>query len=438
MYDICIIGGGPGGYVAAIKAARLGAKVALIEKDLLGGTCLNKGCIPTKILAHTAHTLLEIKDCAKLGINVGSVSYDFKNIIAQKDQTVDKLRNGIDFLLKTRQVDIIKASAEIVGKTQVRAGERSINAKNIIIATGSRPQELSFLRFDGKRVISSDDILKLENPPKSLLIIGAGVIGCEYASIFSEFGTKISMVDMMPRILPTMDKEISRKLEVIFKKKGISMTLNAKVDKLDDEIDKALVCVGRRANIEGIGLENVGVKTQDGTIIVDKHLRTNIENIYAIGDVVGKYWLAHVASYEAMIAIENILGAPKDTDYTAVPSCIFTDPEIASVGIDEDQAKDRGLQVKIGKFPFQALGRAQTVKETEGFVKIISDARSGVILGAQVMGCRASDLIAELSLAVNKKLTAQDIEDTIHAHPSFPEAVSEAAASIFHGAIHLP
>ena len=453
MYDVCIIGAGPGGYVAAIKAARLGAKVALIEKELLGGTCLNKGCIPTKVFAHSAEILSEIRSAQKFGINTGGLSFDLKTLIAQKNEIVKKLRTGIDYLIKTRKIDLVAGQAQILNKNSVKVNESIIETKNIIIATGSRPVELPGLLFDKKDILSSDDLLELNSVPETLLIIGAGVIGCEFASIFSEFGAKVTLVEMAPQILPLMDPEVSKKLEVIFKKKAIQVHLNTKISKIikkdgvleacaDNnktiEAKKILVCVGRRADCEGLNLEKLGVKTQGGKILVDSHLKTNIDNVYAIGDVVGKYWLAHVASYEGVIAARNIMGEKCSADYSAVPNCIFTIPEIATVGLTEDEAKKQGIEVKTGKFPFQALGKAHAAGQTEGFVKIVSDAKSKKILGAQIIGPHATDLISEITLAISTKATTEDLEKTIHAHPSFPEAVSEACESIFHGAIHLP
>ena len=453
MYDICVIGAGPGGYVAAIKAARLGAKVALVEKDFLGGTCLNKGCIPTKALAKSAEILANIRSSQKYGINVDSFALDFKKVMLQKDEIVSRLRSGIDYLIKARKIDLFRAQAHILAPNKIKVGEQIIESQNIIIATGSQPKELPIVPFDGKDIISSDQMLELGALPESLIIIGAGVIGCEFASIFSEFGTKVTLIEALGQILPTIDREISKKMEIIFKKKGIQIYLNAKIEKVAKDqgnirIDlndgkatsgqKVLVCVGRRPDCENIGLENAGIKIEKGRILVDEFLRTSAENIYAVGDCTGQYWLAHTASYQGIKAIENILKQKSPADYSAVPNCIYTDPEIATIGISESQAKEQGIEYKVGKFPFQALGRAHTARQTEGFCKIIIDPKTGRILGAGIMGEHATDLISELALAIRLKATVHDLEEMIHPHPTFSEAIGEAASSIFHGAIHLP
>lgn len=453
IHDVCVIGAGPAGYVAAIRAAQLGAKVVLVEKDQLGGICLNWGCIPTKVLVSCLELFSKINEAEKFGIDIkGQAQLNFSNMMARKDQIVQKLRSGIEILLKARKIEVLKQKAVFVDEKTVIAGDEKITAKNFILATGSSPAELPFLKFDGENILTSSDILSMKEPPKSILIIGGGVIGCEYASILSQIGTEVAIIEMLPNLLPGEDKELGKRLEVIFTQKGIKVLANTMVQKAartGDEFivetntgkmisaQKILVSIGRKFNTQDLGLEKCGVRTDKGEIAVDQFLKTNVDNIYSAGDVKGGYLLAHVASYEGIVASENILGHKRKVDYKTVPSCIYTSPEIASVGLTQDEALAQGYKVKVGKFPFQALGKAQILGQPEGFVKLIADEKTDKILGAQILGPHATDLIAEISVAIKAGLSANDLSETIHAHPTLPEAIMEAAAKANQKAIHI-
>lgn len=477
-YDVSIIGAGPGGYVAAIRAAQLGAKVCVIEKDNLGGVCLNKGCIPTKALLKSASVVSQIKEAADFGVDIDSYRINFPKILSRKKEIVERLNKGVELLLEMRAIELIKGKAKIINHHQIEitnSGPLTTNAKieskNIIIATGSRPAELATLKFDHKNILSSDAILNISEIPQSLLIVGAGAIGCEFASLFNELGTQVTIVEMMEQILPDQDREIAKRLTGIFKKQGIKILTKTKVElaqeeggklsfKLSDaapvslerkadvsalqpetlggiKVEKVLVCVGRLPNTENLRLEDIGVGTEKGYVIVDEYLKTNIPHIFAIGDCIGGHLLAHVASYEGKVAAANALGGRKKVDYLAVPNCIFTHPEVASVGLTADQAREKGLDVKVGKFPFTALGKAQVMGETEGLVKIVIDKVSDHILGAQLLGAGSTELIAELALAVKLKAKGRSLADTIHAHPTMAEAIMEAVESCYDEAIHL-
>lgn len=471
-----IIGAGPGGYVAAIRAAQLGAKVCVIEKENLGGVCLNKGCIPTKTLLKSAGVIFQIEGASDFGIDVGTYHIDFAKIISRKNEVVQRLNKGIELLFKARKIELIKGRARITSPEEIEVsaypeGHRNrqipqraqvpyraqVKTKNIIIATGSRPLELPGFKFDGKKILSSDDILNINQIPQILLIVGGGVIGCEFATFFNRLGSEVTIVEMMQHILPNEDREIARRLEGAFKKQGITVLTKTKAE--TDQIkpvpfrvaETVLVCVGRLPNTADLGLEDVGIELEKGYLAVNPCLETNIPHIFAIGDCVGGHLLAHVASYEGIIAAENALGAklvptPKrgtgfrvrEVDYSAVPNCIFTHPEVASVGLTEEKAKEEGREVKVGKFPFSALGKAQAAGEVEGLVKIVVDKSTDRVLGAQILGEGATELIAELTLAVKLRVKGKDIADTIHAHPTMAEAVMEAAHSLHDGAIHLP
>lgn len=442
-YDIIIIGSGPGGYVAAIRAAQLGAKVAVIEKDQIGGTCLNWGCIPTKSLINSLETA-----CGQP---------DYAEINRCKNNLVNKLRLGIEGLFKARRIELLRGVGQLKNKNIVEVCDingkniEQIEGKNIIIATGSRPYELPNLKFNRTNIISSNEIINLETVPKDLIIVGGGVIGCEFANIFSHLKTKVTIIEMMDSILPGVDKEISRKLELIMKKKGINILTKTKVERsaLNQELvtvelsnnsnlsaEKLLVCVGRSINSENIGLENLGVKTERNKILVNKYLETSIDNIYAIGDVTGGIFLAHLASYQGVMVVENILGEKKEINYNLVPGCIFTQPEIGCVGLSEEAAKQMGFEIKIGRFPFTALGKAQVINKTDGLVKIIVEAKTDKILGAAILGPGATELIAIITTAMYFNSTAAQLEKIIFAHPTLSEAIGEAAASVQKKAIH--
>ncbi len=457
---IAVLGAGPGGYVAAIKAAQLGASVTVIENTEVGGTCLNRGCIPTKALVASAEVLDKAKNIHEFGIELnGDVIPNIQKILERKNKIVNIQVKGIRGLFKSWGIKILDGKGFIVSTNKIRValkdgGVEEIETDKIIIATGSRPAQIPIFPFDGEKILSSDDALNLNNIPRSLLIIGAGVIGCEFAFIYREFGSEVTMVEMMPRAVSTEDEEISEILEKELKKKKIKLITNIKVEKVEVkgssvqaflsdgrtiEAEKVLVSIGRAINSKDIGLENIGVKTgQRGEIITNDRMETNVKGVYAVGDVTGGIMLAHMASKEGMIAAENALGGDAVINRSVVPAAIFTSPEIASVGLREKQALDKGYRIKIGRFQFRALGKAHAMGEISGLIKIIADWQNDKILGAHIIGPHASDLIHEIALAVNKGLTVKDIADTIHAHPTLSEGIMEAAEDVHDSAIHVP
>lgn len=457
-YKIAILGGGPGGYVAAIRAAQLGAKVAVIEKDQLGGTCLNRGCIPTKALVASVDTLHAVKKSASMGITTGEPVINFSQMMERKNQVVERLVTGIQFLFKKNKIYLFTGTGRLLSNTEIEVTQpdgatEKITAEHIIIATGSEPALIGSLGYDGDRVITSNEALTLSKIPKRMLVIGGGVVGCEFACIFAGLGTEVTIVDVMPAILPAVDKEVTKHLQSLFKRRGIKVKTKTgikEVRKTDNEViavtedgeeiaaDKILISVGRSLNSHNLGLEEAGVKTGlKGEVIIDAELRTNIDNIYAIGDITNKLQLAHVASAQGITAVENILGADKKMNYDVVPNCIFTYPEVAGVGITTQQAEEQTLSVKSGKFPFMALGKAQAAGQTDGFVKIIADAVTDQVLGVHIMGSHATDLIAEAALAIKLGATAAQLAETIHAHPTLAEAMMEAAEAVHGKSIHI-
>ena len=458
MSKIIVIGAGPGGYIAAIRAAQLGAEVTIIEKSEVGGTCLNVGCIPTKTLLASVEVLSSIKEAAKFGINVGEAVPDLSRMMSRKDKVVGQLRKGIEYLLKNKKIVLIKGSGKILepGKVEVVKDDGSreeLSADKIIIATGSESAKPSLFPFDGEKVITSKEALSLEKIPESLLIVGAGAIGVEFGCIFAALGTRVTIVEMLPQVLPTEDAEIARELEKQLKRKRIKVHTGTKIEKVESlklkveselssgekvETEKVLVAVGRKLNSENLGLEEAGIKTEKGRIVVNEKLETNIAGIYAIGDVAGGILLAHKASTEGIIAAENASGQDSVMDYRAVPGCIFTLPEVASVGLTEQKAEEARQEIRIGKFPFRALGKAQAVGQVEGMVKIVADAESDEILGIHIIGPHATDLIAEGVLAIKAEVTAEELGNIIHAHPTLAEGIMEAAHAVHGKAIHLP
>ncbi|QRN86161.1 dihydrolipoyl dehydrogenase [Clostridia bacterium] len=458
MYNLCVVGGGPGGYVAAIRAAQLGAKVVLIEKEWLGGTCLNVGCIPTKALVASTSVLSDIKNAASFGIEVEGVGFDFKKMMERKDKIVSQLVGGVGFLMKKNNVDVIDGTAKLIGKNAVEVttpdGTQTVEAENIILATGSEAALIKALSYDGKNVITSKEALSLTEVPKSMLVIGGGVIGCEFAMIYAELGVKVTIVEALDRILPMVDPEISKRMTTMLKKKRIKIStgkLITGVEVADGSIkatlesgkeveaEKALISIGRTFNSKGLGLEETGVEIgQRGEIVVDEYLKTNVENIYAIGDVTNKIQLAHVASAQGIVCVENMFkdGPAIAMKYDVVPSCIFTSPEIATVGISEAEAEEKGIEIAIGKFDFKASGKALCIGHNDGFVKIIADKATDKILGVHIMGPHATDLIAEGVLAVEKGITVEELTKTIHAHPTLSESVMEAAEAVHGMSIH--
>lgn len=442
-YDITIIGAGPGGYVAALYAAQLGKKVCLVEMESLGGVCLNWGCIPTKSLITSAKTMALIRESEKLGINSGKPTIDFSAVMNRTWSIVDKLKKGIEALLKLRKVDFLSGKAFVETPHTVRVNDLALETENIIIATGSSPVEIPGVKIDENAVVSNKGMLKAASIPQELLIIGGGAIGCEFASIFNEFGSRVTIVEMMPHLIPGSDEELSKRLEAAFKKQRVNIATGAKVESVryaddgrvavqvsnGDKVicDKVLVSVGRRPNVEGFGLENLGIEVDRKGVKVDDRMRTKLPNVYAIGDCIGGFLLAHIASYEGIVACDNICGKENRVDYGSVPYCIFTEPEIASCGMNESSAKTNGMDVKVSRFFFRSLGKAHAIGKTDGYVKIVTDNATGKIIGADIMGEGASDMISEITLAVRKGMQAKDITSVIHAHPTMAEGVLEAA-----------
>lgn len=451
LYDVAVIGAGPGGYVAAIYASRLGKKVAVMEREYLGGTCLNRGCIPTKALLASAGLLDDLKGSSSFGIDITSFKVNFEKIFDRKEKIVKNLRQGIESLFMARGITLIKGDARLISRNTIFSAGRTIEAKSIIIATGSRPLEIPGLKFDHENILSSDDILGFKNVPPSLTIVGGGAIGCEFAAIYSSFGTKITLVEMKGELLPHVDTEIAKRLGLILKRKGVEVFTDSMVERVENKggsvraflssgkevlSEKMLVCAGRVPNSQNLGIGELGIKMAGANIETDAHMRTNIPDIYAVGDVTGRFQLAHVASYEGMVACENISGLDKTADYRGVPNCIYTEPQIAFVGISEEEAKGSGADYKISRFPFSALGKAQAVSKTEGLVKLIAEKKTGRILGVHILGADATNVIAEAVLAIKKGLTAQELAETIHAHPTFPEGLAEACHIFNNKGIH--
>lgn len=457
---IVILGGGPAGYVGALKAAQLGAEVTVIEDTEVGGTCLNRGCIPTKTLIASAEVLNKVRNSAEYGLELnGSVSPNIQKIIDRKNKVISIQVKGIRSLFKSWGVNLIEGKGILLSpeklEVEKKDGSREIiGADRIIIATGSRPAQIPIFPFDGERILSSDDALNIREIPKSLLIVGAGVIGCEFACIFSEFGTEITIVEMLPRAVSTEDTEISELLERELKKKKIKLITGISVTKVEGSKDgmhaylsdgreivteKILVSIGRALNSENIGLEAVGVhKGYRGEIVVNERMETNISGIYAAGDVTGGILLAHVASREGIVAAVNACGGDARMNYSVVPAAIFTSPEIASVGLREQQASEKGLNIKTGHFQFRGLGKAHAMGEISGFVKVIASAEDDRVLGAHIIGPHASDLIHEVAVAMRAGLKIKDIANTIHAHPTLAEGIMEASEDVHGEAIHVP
>lgn len=461
-FDVVIIGGGPGGYVAAIRAAQLGGKAALVEQDELGGVCLNWGCIPTKALIASAGLYEALRRAGEFGLTVKEAGADLAGIMKRKEQVVGQLRSGVALLLKENGVAVVKGVGSLAGKGRVKVtgqgNEIVLQAKNIIIATGSRPARLPIPGADLTGVLNSSEILSLDSLPGSLIIIGGGVIGVEMAWIFSALGSKVTIIELQPRILPPVDEELALQLSDIFKEKGIRLYTGAGVkkisrveggglvvaasdDKGEDRLfygEKVLISTGRSLNTGGLRLEEAGVTVEQGAIKVDGRMMTSVPGVYAIGDVTGGSLLAHVASTQGLVAAENIMGRPREMDYRVVPSAIFTSPEIGTVGLSEQQALEKGHRVKVSRFPFNAIGKALAMGETEGQLKLICDEADGKILGAHILGPHATDLIAVLAVSMQNGLTAGQIAHTIFAHPTTAEIIAEAANGIVGKAIHLP
>lgn len=452
--DIVIIGGGPGGYVAAIHAAYLGTSVALVEKDKIGGTCLNRGCIPTKALVRSVEVFQDARRAAEFGVEVSSVTANFPKIMSRKNRIVKNLVSGIEQLIKMNRVSLYRGVGRIISPRQVKVNDEEIHTRKIIIATGSEPAPLPVPGVDLPGVYNTDSIWGLPELPESIIIIGGGYVGVEFASIFCGLGANVTIIEMLPTCLSSSDDDIRKFFTRSLSREGVTVKTGATVKAIRKEGEAlkvvwdspkgeqeatgkaVLLAAGRLPYSDGLGLTDIGIKMDRRAITVNDYLETNIEGIYAVGDVLGKTMLAHVASYQGEVAVENALGQDRQADYRAVPACIFTQPEIASVGITEKEAKEKGIDYRSSKFPFTASSRAATMDETTGFVKIICRASDDLVLGIHIIGPHASDLIAEGTLAIQKRATARDIAHTIHAHPTLSEAVREAAMGHLAGFIH--
>ena len=463
QFDVTIIGAGPGGYVAAIRAAQLGLKVAIIEKDKrLGGTCGLRGCIPTKALLMAAHNLELAQHLSEFGINIKEVTYDFGAVQKRKDKIVLKNSKGVEYLMKKNKVTVFNATGKLAlpGKVEVTGADgtkETIATKNIIIATGSVVRPIPGFETDGVRVVNSDHILELKEVPKSLIVMGAGAVGVEFASVYSRFGAETTIVELMPRLLPIEDEEVSKELEKSFRKRGIKAQVDTKLEKLEKtengihvigktskgdpvqlEAEMLLVAVGRMPYFQGLGLEGTKIKVERGNIQVDEYCRTGEANVYAIGDVIPTPWLAHLASKEGILVVEQIAGKnPRPLNMRLVPNCTYCDPEVASVGLTEAKAKELGYDVKVGKFPFSASGKARIIGEEEGFVKIVAEKKYDEVLGVHIIGPHATELIAEACAAMYLETTAEELGRAIHAHPTVSEAMMEAAEGVHDLTIHI-
>ena len=463
MFDVTIIGSGPGGYVAAIRAGQLGLRTAIVEKDKnLGGTCLLRGCIPTKALLHTADVLEEFKHASSIGVTASGVSLDFSQAQKNKNKIVLKGSKGVEFLMKKNKVQVFKGTAHIdgPGRITVTAGDGStqqIETRNIIIATGSVPRSLPNLPIDGQQIITSDEILELTEVPKSLIVLGAGAVGVEFASMYARFGSDVTIIELLPRLLPIEDEEISAILAKAFKKQGIKaftgtnfqsatvedgqVKVSARVAEESREFtaEKLLVAIGRRAYTDGLGLENTRIEIERGYIKIDPFMRTAEPNVYAIGDVIPTPWLAHVASAEGILAVETIAGKdPRPINYDRVPNCTYCQPEVASIGLTEARARERGYDVQVGRFSIPVLAKAQIVGATEGLVKVVSDKKYDEVLGLHIIGPSATEIIVEGGAALQMEATVEEMINMIHAHPtvseSLHEAFEDAHGMVIHGA----
>lgn len=461
-YQLIVIGAGPGGYEAAIRAAQLGLTTALIERRDVGGTCLNRGCIPTKAMLHSAQLYREAANFELFGLHTENTSFDWAKVHQRKNDVVVKLRTGIEQLIKANEIDFFNNSASILGKNDIQLDQGEvIRGENILIATGSVPARPPIPGLDLPNVVTSDELLddphftQTDSLAKEILIIGGGVIGVEFASVFSSFGCHVTIVEAMERILPTMDREISQSLNMVLKKRGVSIHTGAMVEKLEQDenglvchftekgkaqavpAQQVLVAIGRRPNTQGLFAEGFEVACERGRIVTDENFRTSVDSIYAIGDVTSKIQLAHMASAQGICAVHTIAGQKPPIDLRYVPGCIYTDPEIASVGITEDEAKQQGIPVKKGKFLMTGNGRSLIDEQERGFIKVLAHQETDVILGAQLMCSRATDIVAELATAIVNGLTCAQLAGVIRPHPTFCEGVTEAVEDVHAMAIHL-
>lgn len=460
-YDLIVIGSGPGGYVAAIRAAQLNMKVAVVEKAETGGVCLNWGCIPTKALLKSAKVYDFVKHAEDYGINIdGKALPDLEKMVERSRSVAEGMSRGVEYLFRKNKIEVIKGFGRLVkkGVVEVDTGEtkKELNAGHIILATGARASELPKVKIDGKKIIGYREAMTLREKPASMIVIGSGAIGSEFANFYNTIGTEVTLVEFLPAVVPNEDREVSKQLERSFKKAGMKVLTSSSVEEVDTggskciasvktkkgmekiEADIVLSAVGVKTNIENIGLEEAGVKTEKGKIIVDEYYRTNIEGVYAIGDIVHGPALAHVASAEGIICVEKIAGKEVEPlDYNNVPSCTYTNPEVASVGYTEEKAREEGYEVKVGKFPFTASGKASAEGAKDGFVKLVFDAKYGELLGAHMIGSGVTEMIAEIVVARKLETTAHEIIKAVHPHPTMSEAIMEAAAAAYDEVIHL-
>lgn len=455
-YDVIVVGSGPGGYVAAIRASQLGLKTAVVEKAELGGVCLNWGCIPTKALLKSAQVFEYMQHAEEYGLSVKDAKADFGAVVKRSRDTAGQMSGGVTFLLKKNKIDVLKGTGKLKKGKKVDVDGKEYSAKHIIIATGGRSRELPNLKQDGKKVIGYREAMVLDKAPKKMIVVGAGAIGVEFAYFYNAMGTEVTIVEYMDRLVPVEDAEVSKELARNFKKAGINIMTSTSVEAVDTKgsgakvtvkdkkgtqelsADVVLSAVGVTANIEGIGLEDVGIKTEKGKIVVDEFYKTGVEGYYAIGDVVPGQALAHVASAEGILCVEKIAGeSPEPLDYNNIPGCTYCSPEIASVGYTEEAAKEAGYELKVGKFPFTASGKATAAGARQGFVKVIFDAKYGEFLGAHMIGANVTEMIAEVVAARKLETTGHEIIKTVHPHPTMSEAVMEAAAAAYGEVIHL-
>ncbi len=458
---LIIIGGGPGGYVAAIRAAQVGFQVQIIERENMGGVCLNWGCIPTKALLKSAEVLEYLQKADEYGIKVASPQPDFPAIIKRSRTVADKMSRGVDFLMRKNKIEVIKGSARLLPDKRVEVSladgqTQTLTAPHIIIATGARAAELPHIQIDHERIIGYREAMTLPKKPEKLLIIGAGAIGVEFAYFYATLGTQVTLVEALPHILPREDEEIGKELEKIFRKKGIEVLTSTQVIAIEGTskgikaklqtpkeqkpitANLALLAIGITPNTEDLGLDTLGIKTEKGRIIVDEFYRTNVSGIYAIGDVIPTPALAHVASMEGIICVEKIAGLePHPLDYSTIPSCTYCQPEVASMGLSEKAAREKGYEIRVGKFPYTASGKASAIGKNEGFVKLIFEAKYGELLGAHVIGPNATEMIGELIVSRRLEITGHELAKTIHPHPTLSEAIMEAAAAAYGEVIHL-
>ncbi len=453
-FDIAIIGGGPGGYVAAIKAAQAGKKACLIEKDKLGGVCLNQGCIPTKTMIKSVDVLKTVKNCAKygvMGVDVSTAVIDMLKLQQQKNKVVRKLVGGVGYLLKENGVQVVAGNASFLDKNTITAGNGQIKADNIIIATGSSPARLPVPISGDAPVVTSAEVLNLNRIPEKMIIIGGGVIGIEFAYIFSQLGAQVTVLELLDRILPTVDEEITAEVTKLLRGIGVTINTGSKVIRIEGhkvyfaqegeekavEADKILMSVGRIPDTGGLNLAAIGVQTERNAIAVDDHLRTNLANVYAIGDVNGRMMLAHTASAEGIVAVRNILGDDVVMDYTKIPQCIYLQPEVASVGMTEKQARERYSDIKVGRFPLAANGKASLEGQSVGSIKVIVEPKCNKLLGAHIYGTHATEMISEMTLALQLESTAGEIAGTVHPHPTVSEIIPEAFHAALGQSIHF-